>query len=82
MTKGKVLSERDLGLLWEVVWRRNPRLAGAFRQLGNRTLSMEDREQLRLTVASELTERGLEDDWEPSPYGLELERLIDLLGHY
>lgn len=51
--------------------------------IGVRQLTKDDREALRGAVASELTTTsgGLDNDNEPTPFGLQLEQLIDALGH-
>jgi hypothetical protein len=49
--------------------------------VGNHPLSKTDREALRSAVLSEFLSAGLGSHNEPTSYGLQLEQLIDALGH-
>lgn len=49
--------------------------------VGEIPLNETDREALRGAVLSEFLEVGRDSDDEPTSYGLELEQLIDALGH-
>ena len=75
------LASGNLALLQSVVERREPALVTLIDDLGQRSLVDSDREALRHVVLSEFLDRGLGADDEPTPYGLELEDLIDILGN-
>jgi hypothetical protein len=77
------LSANMTALLRNVVERHGPDLVPLIDILGVRPLSKDDREALRGAVASELTitSGALDSAYEPTPFGLELEALIDALGH-
>jgi len=77
------LSANMTALLRNVVERHGPDLVPLIDILGVRPLSKDDREALRGAVASELTitSGALDGAYEPTPFGLELEALIDALGH-
>jgi hypothetical protein len=76
------LSLNMIALLRSVVDRHNPHLVPLIDIIGGRPLSKDDREALRGAVASELTitSGAFDSEYEPTPYGLELEALIDALG--
>lgn len=42
--------------------------------------SSDDLQEIRRAISAELAARGLREDDEPTPYGLQLEALIDKLG--
>jgi hypothetical protein len=76
------LTPQEARLLREVVTTRAPALMPLLQRLGIIPLTGEQRESLRSVIAEELTASGLRADSEPNSKGLDLERLIDLLGHY
>jgi hypothetical protein len=82
-SSGMPLSADMTALLRNVLERHNPDLIPLIDILGVRPLIKNDREALRGAVASELTitSGGLDNDYEPTPFGLQLEELIDALGH-
>jgi hypothetical protein len=65
----------------EIVARRRPELVWLADQLGTYSLTSDEREDLRGVIAEELLEVGLDEQDQPTPKGLALERLIDLIGH-
>jgi hypothetical protein len=67
-------------LLVELVGKHRPELLPLVKLIGLKPLSMEQREDLRSVVATELTESGLDINDEPTKRGLLLEELIDWLG--
>ena len=77
------LKSDQFELLGAVVRRRAPALNGLVHQLKDSpaALSDADRESLRQVVADELCDLGLRQDDEPNEYGLQLEDVIDGLGH-
>lgn len=80
--KEKKLKAEDLGLLREVLWRRKPGLLVHLERLGKVRLTTEQREEIRLVLADELSEVGLEESGEPNERGLTLDSLIGDLMHY
>jgi hypothetical protein len=68
--------------LAQIVERREPPAMSVLPLLEKRQLTEDERELLRGLVADELVERGLDEKDQPNAYGLELERLIDALGHH
>ena len=79
MDKGMTPAEYDL--LREIISRRDGSALTLLDALWERRMTEDERERLRGLVADELVERGLEDDDEPTGYGLQLERLVDALGY-
>jgi hypothetical protein len=77
------LSADMASLLRNILERRDPELLPLVDVLGVRPLTKDDREALRGAVASELTvsSGGFDSNYEPTPFGLQLEQLIDVLGH-
>lgn len=74
-----VLSDSELEKLKKILWRWNPRLIAVLRQS---SITVDQREDLRGALAEELVSRGLNlHDSEPNVYGLEIESLIDKVGH-
>lgn len=74
-----VLSDSELEKISAILWRWNPRLIAILRQS---TITPDQREDLRGALAEELVSRGLNHhDSEPNAYGLEIESLIDKIGH-
>ncbi len=67
-------------LLQNVLERHGPDLIPLIDILGAYPLTMDDREVLRGAVADELISNGLDSKDEPTPFGLQLEELIDALG--
>jgi hypothetical protein len=49
-------------------------------ELSSGNLPENAREELRNMLTSELVERGLAQNDEPTPWGLEVESLIDMIG--
>jgi hypothetical protein len=72
----------SLTLLRTIIDARKPDLLSLVDSLGQKPLTQEQREAMRHVVADELFDIGLSTDQSPNQYGLLLERLIDLLGHY
>lgn len=68
-------------LLRRTVERHSPELISLVDGVGVVPLNQTDREALRGAVLSEFLSAGLDSNDEPTPYGLELEALIDALGH-
>jgi hypothetical protein len=75
------LTQDEQELLRHAVTAHKPRLLGVLSEIGQRPLTPDEREELRGALAEELTAVGLDAEDEPTPYGLELEKLIDALGH-
>lgn len=73
------LTQRDRELLESVVQRRSPELQPLLSFLGQRRLTRSEREGLRGALADELVATGLDDEDEPTTYGLELDDLIGRL---
>jgi hypothetical protein len=74
-----VTDQQLLALLTGILARREPSLLAAF--VGeDATLTSDQREEIRLVVADELLQFGLDDDQDHTSYGRLLEDLIDLLG--
>lgn len=73
-------SER-MQFLRQVVEKREPELLPLVGLLGFVPLTTEQREQLRDIIGDELCETGLQEDSEPNGRGLQLEDLIDTVGH-
>jgi hypothetical protein len=70
-----------MALLRGAVKRHVPELFSLTDTIGSQPLSETDREALRSAVLSEFLRAGRDSEDEPNSYGLELERLIDALGH-
>jgi hypothetical protein len=75
------LSPGMMTLLRLTVQRHVPELSPLVETVGKTPLNTTDREALRQVVLSEFLNAGLDSDDEPTSYGLELEELIDALGH-
>lgn len=75
------LSLRMMRLLQGTVQRHVPELWLLVDTVGKVPLNETDREALRQVVLSEFLNAGLDSNDEPNSYGLELEELIDALGH-
>lgn len=75
------LSPNMMTLLQLTVERQVPELLPLVDAVGKTPLNETDREALRGVVLSEFLSSGLDSDDEPTSYGLELEALIDALGH-
>jgi len=75
------LADNMLLLLQQTIEHHEPELLSLARSVGKLPLTEADREALRGAVLSEFLGSGLDSGDEPTPYGLELERLIDALGH-
>jgi hypothetical protein len=78
---GKGLNRDEHKLLRELVSRRDDSALPLIDSLLERRLTQDEREILRGLVADELVEQGLDEHDEPTAYGLQMERLIDALGH-
>jgi hypothetical protein len=74
------LSPNMMMLLRLTVERHVPELFPLVDTVGKTPLNETDREALRGVVLTEFLAAGLGSDDEPTPYGLELEELIDALG--
>jgi hypothetical protein len=68
-------------LLRQVIARHQPELDQRAATIGILPLSDEEREILREVITTEFLATGLEGNDEPNARGLELEGLIDDLGH-
>jgi hypothetical protein len=75
------LTQDEQELLRHAVTAHNRRLLHVLSEIGQRPLTTDEREELRGALADELTAAGLDAEDEPTPYGLELENVIDALGH-
>jgi hypothetical protein len=75
------LSQEMRKLLGEIVCSRRPDLLGLLDLSTDTKLTEEQREDLRLAVADELLETGLQENDEPNKRGLLLDELISRLGH-
>jgi hypothetical protein len=75
------MSSSQMALLRRTVERHLPELLPLVDMMGVSPLNETDREALRNAVSSEFISAGLDSDDEPTSYGLELEALIDALGH-
>ena len=75
------LSPNMMTLLRTTVQRYVSELHPLLDTVGKTPLNETDREALRQVILSEFLNAGLDDDDEPTSYGLELEELIDALGH-
>lgn len=73
------LTSKDRALLAKVVQKWSPELQALLSVLGQRRLKTSERESLRGALADELVANGLDDDDEPTAYGLELDDLIGRL---
>lgn len=74
------VSPEDIGEIRRIVWQRKPLLAGGLGELGHTRLDEAAREEIREVLAEELGDSGLDLTDEPNARGLQLERLIDVLG--
>jgi hypothetical protein len=70
-----------MALLRRTVERQVPDLLPLVGTVGKSPVSETDREALRSAVLSEFLSSGRANDDEPTSFGLELEELIDALGH-
>ncbi len=75
------LAPTSAALLRRTVERHAPELASLVDTVGEVPLDTTNREALRNAVLSEFLSAGLDSRDEPTPYGLQLEGLIDALGH-
>jgi hypothetical protein len=73
------ITERDRELLVSVVQTWSPELQALLSAVGHRRLKTSERERLRGALADELVATGLDDDDEPTAYGVELDDLIGRL---
>ena len=67
-------------LLRDIIRKREPAMTPLLTSLRETPLTRYQQEELRGLVADELAETGLYADDEPTPRGLKLEHLIDVLG--
>lgn len=79
--KGTPVTQERLAKLREIVGRQDARLLSLISDVGTDGLSRSGRDSIRDALTKELTERGLGDNDEPNPWGLEVESLIDMLGY-
>lgn len=70
-----------MALLRAAVHRHSPTLERRLATLGTVPLNLEEREALRSAVLDEFLETGLDDSQEPNKRGLNLQSIIDDLGH-
>lgn len=75
------LNDIERGYLRAIVARHDPALMSLVEKIEVARLSDDEREALREAIADEFTRVGLQADGEPNTKGLELESLIDKLGH-
>jgi hypothetical protein len=75
------LSPDMMMLLRRTVERHERELLPLVDTVGDIPLNETDREALRSTVLSEFLDTGRDSNDEPTSFGLELEELIDALGH-
>jgi hypothetical protein len=75
------LKAEQADLLREAVMRNAPTLEPLLPIVGKRLLTENEREHLRAALADELAATGLTDEDEPNQRGLQIEELIDRLGH-
>lgn len=75
------LSPNMMEFLRRMIERHVPELLPLVDTVGKTPLNETDREALRGAVLSEFLSSGVDSNDEPTPYGLELEALIDALGH-
>ncbi|HEX5853390.1 MAG TPA: hypothetical protein VFY36_09875 [Solirubrobacteraceae bacterium] len=78
---GSPLPPHSVALLRRTVKRHAPELISLVDAVGEASLCETDREALKSAVLSEFLSAGLDSNDEPTLYGLELEALIDALGH-
>lgn len=78
----KQLSANLKKLLGEVILKHKPVLLHLLESIGHKPLTIEQREELREIIATELCESGLDANDQPNERGLLLEELIDCLGHF
>ncbi len=76
----KTLTPDEEELLRHAVTTHNLQLLYLLSEISQRPLTADERDELRGALAEELTAAGLDTEYEPTPYGLELENLIDALG--
>jgi hypothetical protein len=74
------LSENSLALLKSCLEKHNPTLIQIVESSGEDEYTVEFYNQLREIVGDELIARGFNQDYQPNPYGIELEKLIDEIG--
>ncbi len=74
------IPQRLQQLLREVMGKYRPEMLPRFSPTGELSLTAEQREPLRQSLASELCENGLLSNDEPNDRGYALEELIDLVG--
>jgi len=80
MTAGQLKAE-DVSLLREVLNRRAPdRVATLLPKAEASTLDRDERSLLCELVGAEFAETGLDADSEPTPRGLRLEELLDVIN--
>ncbi len=72
----------QMRLLKEVISKQDPSLLPVVDKLGSVLLTGEQREALREVLEAELSETGLQEDYEPNSRGLLLEELIDRLWYF
>ncbi|GEM_PF-2466326 len=74
------LKLHELNILFQIVSKHQPKLLPLLDRLGVIPLKSEEREILRNILAMELSEQGLDENYEPNQWGLTVESLIDKLG--
>lgn len=74
------LSEKSFDLLKSCLEKHNPSLIQIIESSGEDEYTVEFYNQLREIVGDELIARGFNQNYEPNPYGIELEKLIDEIG--
>jgi hypothetical protein len=75
--RGLTASQHEL--LRTAVEKHAPSLLPLLDDIGRRLLTVREREELRLSLADELVETGLDEQDEHTPRGLEIEDVIDAL---
>jgi hypothetical protein len=72
---------RTLVVLREIVEKHRPELLALVASIGTEPLTEDSRDTLRIVVADELVDTGLDERHEHNQRGRMLEDLIDWLGH-
>jgi hypothetical protein len=74
------LTDQEVGTLVEIVLRRGAEESPLVTALRNGGLTDEQVDELGDLVTEELAANGFDADYEPTPYGVKLEDVIDVLS--